>query len=175
MYTEIAKRKSSSEGEEEKLDKKVLKEYLGQVYRKRNYIRTLESRLSELNFELRHPISSVQYSATPRSKTNRISDKTASLAMKREEIQERIIEQKEGLARSILLIMDLMNILPEYSLEREIVELRHIDCKDWYDICEIVSLTRTPCNAHYNAGMEQILSSKRGKEILRGYQEKKDK
>ena len=37
------------------------------------------------------------------------------------------------------------------------IEVRHIDCKNWAEICDTVYLTRTPCAKYYNRGLDALL------------------
>ncbi len=74
------------------------------------------------------------------------------------EIQNRI-QQQANLERACMLeIMDVLDLLPPESMERTILELRHLDCKSWKEIHRSVYLTRSPCFIYYNKGLDKLLA-----------------
>lgn len=87
------------------------------------------------------------------------------------EIEARIQAQAKEAERSVLEIMDVLKFLPPNSTERIILELRHLDCKAWRDICKTVYLTASPCYAHYNKGLDLLLSEPEVRHII-GLQKK---
>ena len=58
----------------------------------------------------------------------------------------------------------IIELLPIDSVERTILELRHIDCKPWRDIREAIHYAKTPCFNYYNKGLDALLQ----KEKVRG-------
>ena len=91
-----------------------LKRYLSQYYRAKERQKILRERLADIRTEL-----------DPAGKNGR----NTSLAIKMAEIEDRIARQSEIEATAILDIMDVLEFLPQDSVEREIMEMRHIDCK----------------------------------------------
>jgi hypothetical protein len=75
------------------------------------------------------------------------------------EVESRIEKQSKKTERIILEIMDVIDLLPEESTERMILELRHLDCKPWSEIQRTVHLTRTPCYDHYNRALDFLLDT----------------
>ena len=77
------------------------------------------------------------------------------------DIEERIYTQKEEVEKAIVRVMDILDYLPQDSLEREICELRHIDMKPWKDIQESIPMSRSQCNKKYNKAIEMLLNKGR--------------
>lgn len=75
------------------------------------------------------------------------------------EVESRIEKQSKKTECIILEIMDVIDLLPEESTERMILELRHLDCKPWSEIQRTVHLTRTPCYDHYNRALDFLLDT----------------
>lgn len=118
-------------------ERRVLRKYLARYYRAKDKRSILQGRLRALKRELDRggfmPPSPVQ------------------------EIEAKIQRQTEAAEKSVLEIIDLLELLPAESTERIILELRHIDCKNWAEICDTVYLTRTPCAKYYNRGLDALL------------------
>ena len=74
-------------------------------------------------------------------------------------IEQRFREQVKAAEASALEIMDMIELLPEASTERIILELRHIDCKPWQEIRTAVHLTRSPCYEYYKRGLDELLNT----------------
>lgn len=142
-----------------KEQKIILKNYLGRYYRARNKKDILRKRIESIKIEIDMPISCIKYSQTPRSITNSISEGAASIPLKILEIEDRIKEQTDNMAIVMLNIMEIMDYLPENSLEREIMEYRHIDCMPWNQICKETHMARSSCNEYYNKGIESLLNN----------------
>lgn len=120
-------------------ERRLLKSYLARYFRAKEKQAVLQDRLRRLRSELKPPPGA---EATG----------TAS------EIEARIQRQTALEEKSILEIMDIIELLPSESTERSIMELRHIDCKPWREIHRAVHLTRSPCFAYYNKGLDQLLA-----------------
>lgn len=59
------------------------------------------------------------------------SEGAVSVVFRLSEVEERIEAQRVAMGRAVTMVMDLIDLLPENSMERTVVELRHIDCKKW--------------------------------------------
>lgn len=118
-------------------ERTALKQYLTRYYRTKKRQAILTQRLRQLRRDLQHP------------EAGEIS-----------EVEARIEKQVKKAERIILEIMDIIDLLPEESTERMILELRHIDCKPWSEIQRTVHLTRTPCFDHYNRALDTLLEAK---------------
>ena len=71
-----------------------------------------------------------------------------------------ITEQRETEA-SMLRALDLMALLPSGSVEREIVELRHIHGLQWKEIATTLFLARSNVFRHYNAALDMLAGHER--------------
>lgn len=142
----------------------ILKWYLGQVKRAKNRKQQLERRLKEINNELNAPIGGVGYSPLPRN--GGTGQGAASIIMRIAEVEERIARQQEQVGKTIVHVMDIMDYLPEESTEREIMELKHIDCLKWERIQAEAHLSRSPCYEYYKKGIELLLKNKRVQKIV---------
>jgi hypothetical protein len=128
-----------------------LKRYLSQYYRAKERQKILRERLADIRTEL-----------DPAGKNGR----NTSLAIKMAEIEDRIARQSEIEATAILDIMDVLEFLPQDSVEREIMEMRHIDCKPWNEIMRTIHLSRAPCFRRYSTGLEWLYTYKKVRTTL---------
>lgn len=128
-----------------------LKRYLSQYYRANERQKILRERLADIRTEL-----------DPAGKNGR----NTSLAIKMAEIEDRIARQSEIEATAILDIMDVLEFLPQDSVEREIMEMRHIDCKPWNEIMRTIHLSRAPCFRRYSTGLERLYTYKKVRTTL---------
>lgn len=148
----------------DKEQREVLKDYLYQYNRalKRKY--QLELRLKNFR-ENMLGVKAVQYSAT-RSNINSISDEPASVVIRHEEILEEIIAQKKDMMNILLSVMNLIDYLPRESMERSVIEYRHIDCLNWAEIIQEMHISRTTANGYYNAGIDKLLTYKKVRVLI---------
>ena len=114
----------------------ALKLYLTRFYKAKKRKAILTERLRQLRCDLR-------------------SQDTRDIS----EVEDRIEKQARKAERIVLEIMDVIELLPEESTERMILELRHLDCKAWSEIQRTVHLTRTPCYDHYNRALDFLLDT----------------
>lgn len=145
--------------------RRILKRYLSQYYRAKDKQAVLRKRLEHLQAELRHP--GVRYTppkGIPYKPKPHIE--AASLTIKISDIEDRIRQQANTEAQSIIDIMDMIEFLPADTLERDILEYRHIDCKSWSDIMKCVHLTRSPCFEYYNRALDKLLEYKKVRATL---------
>ncbi len=148
----------------------MLKNYLGQYYRAKIKERQLEQRLKDLMVEKSNPMPGRGYSPVPHSTTNSVNDgPAAALMIRQEEIEERIKAQQGEIQKKLLNVMNIMDFLPLDSVERTILESRHIDCLSWKDVMQEVHMTRTPCNKHYNKALDTLLEYKRIQKLIEDY------
>ena len=138
----------------------LLKKYLGQYYAARIKKRQLEIRLQTFRQDM-VGTKGMQYSPVPRSQTNKVADGSASMVVRAIEIEDRIESQKAEMNTTMLNVMKIMDFLPTDSIERRILEYRHIDCLSWKQVCKETNMTRTPCNKYYNAGIDKLLTYKK--------------
>lgn len=150
--------------------RRLLRRYLSQYYRAKEKQAALRKRLKELKEELSHPGVNTPPLDSVRSKGGFNSNGAASLPLKIADIEDRIQRQIEVEARSVNDIMDILDFLPAESTERDILEYRHIDCKPWNEIMDLVHLTRSPCFEHYNKGLNELLGYKKVLATLEAYE-----
>lgn len=136
----------------EQTDRKLLKRFLSQYYNAKQRKSTLENRERALRLELRP------------------ARETADLKAKFGQISSRIQRQKEVEAAAALEVMDMIDFLPEGSTERQILELRHIDCKSWTEIERTAHFSRASCFRYYNQALDQLLAFKKVRGMLQDFQ-----
>ena len=144
----------------------AVKEYLQQFHMERERKRILERRHDNLVRELKAPTLGSAYRTMPIRRTQANSDGAVSVVFRIAEVEDRIDEQREAMERTVLQVMDLIDLLPQNSMERTVVELRHIDCKKWERICQEVHMSRSRVNDYYNAALEIIMENKRARRLV---------
>ena len=95
-----------------------------------------------------------------------------SVVFRISEVEDRIEEQREEMAKAVLNVMDLIDVLPANSTERTVVEMRHIDCRGWDKIAEALYMSRSNVFNYYNAALD-ILENKRNRKLLEEYMARK--
>ena len=150
-------------------NKQILKWILSGYYRAEKKKRYLEQRLRRIADERDAPIGGKGYSPLPRH-SGKISDGAASIIIRLSEIEEKIYRQKETIDKSLNTVMDIIDYLPEddleCGLEREIMELHHVDFMKWKDISKAIPMSRSQVNRRYNAGLDKLLTFKRIQKII---------
>lgn len=82
------------------------------------------------------------------------------------DIQNKISVQQEKTQTILLQIMEIIEVLPVNSIERVIMELRHIDCKSWVNISLAVNITQSPLFERYNKILDSLLENQQVRKIL---------
>lgn len=154
-------------------EKTLLKQYLGQYYKAKSKKRQLEIRLRNFREEMSGINGKQHYFSVPAGKTNKISDTPASTAIRAAEIEERIEAQKAEMSAAMLNVMAVMDFLPGNSIERMILEYRHIDCMSWNQLIREVNFSRTTANDYYNEGVKMLLTFKKVRKLIVEYTERK--
>lgn len=129
-------------------ERRLLKKYLCRYFKAKEKKAVLRDRLENLQRELR------------RSEGGEASSLAAM------EIEARIRRQTDKEEKHIIEIMDVIDLLPADSMERSILELRHIDCRTWREIHKAVHLTPSPCYERYNKGLDQLLAKSKVRHAL---------
>lgn len=161
MRAEIKKQTETPLSEDAKLLIRYLEQYKVCLAREK----MLKDRLLRIKFDQAHPLSGINMDGMPKGST--VGDGIAcSLAIRIDEIEHRISEQAEVTKKTMLDIMEILDFLPENEIERNILELRYIDCCSWTKTCRIVCMTRTPANAHLRTGIYKLLEYKKVQKIL---------
>lgn len=155
--------------------REAVKEYLQQFHMARERKRILERRHDNLVRELKAPAPGSAYMTMPATRTPVNSEGAVSVVFRLAEVEERIEDQREAMGRAVIQVMDLIDLLPESSMERTVVELRHIDCKKWERISQEVHMSRSRVNDYYNAALDIILANKRARKLVQEFELKKTK
>lgn len=146
--------------------REAVKEYLQQYHMARVGKKLLERRHDNLVRELKAPPVGSAYRTMPATRTPANTEGSVSVVFRIAEVEERIEDQREAMGKAVLQVMDLIDLLPQNSMERTVVELRHIDCKKWERICQEVHMSRSRVNDYYNAALEIIMENKRARKLV---------
>lgn len=142
-------------------EKTCLKRYLAQFYTAKRKQAVLKQRLAEIRAEIQDPgVPSASAARSSIGNSGRHSAGAASLTFKLAEIEDRINRQAEIEATAILDIMKMLDYLPRDSTCREILELRHIDCKPWAEIAKEVNFSKPQCFRYYAEALDRLYSFK---------------
>ena len=145
----------------------LLDRYLSQYKRCIKHKRTLEHRRDEIIKEFDYPLGAVSYDGMPKGSGGGVG--CASLSFRLDEINTRINAQLHKSTRVLANIMDVIEFLPENSMERSIIEHRYIDRMSWERICGEVHLSRTPATRYWKKGLYELLEFKRIQQIVSDY------
>lgn len=146
--------------------KKTLKEYLGRYADARARKKQLEKRLRNIQEEMDTPIGGCGYKPTPHSRTNTISDKSASFMLRMAEIEERIMEEKNLESRYMLEVMEIMDYLGKETVERRILECKYIDVERMEQIASREHMSRKSCYQYLNRGIQELIQFKKVRAVI---------
>lgn len=130
-------------------ERRALKQFLTRYYKAKKQQAILQARLAQLRNDL-------------------FLDDERGI----DEIEAMIKKQVERERDIVLEIIGLLDLLPPDSVERTILELRHIDCKDWIDIQQVVHLSKTPCYDYYNRGLDLLMEDAEVHSLLKKHRAK---
>lgn len=135
--------------------REILKWLLGQAFRAENHERQLKKRLARIRQEIDNPIGAIKYNAMPKAASggNRMEDLVADLT----EIEGKIVDQMKAVSEAKLRVMEIIEFIPIHEVSRQILELRHIDLLDWYQIAEEIPMSRQKCSKHHREALEALL------------------
>lgn len=146
--------------------REAVKEYLQQYHMARERKRILERRHDTLMRELKAPAPGSAYRTMPTSKSIPTQDGAVSVVFRLSEVEDRIEEQRKTMEKAITLVMDIIDLLPENSMERTVVELRHIDCKKWEQIGREVHMSRSRVHDYYLTALDIIRKNERAEQMV---------
>ena len=147
-----------------KLEREAVKHYLQQYHAAKQKKRILEERRRTLSADLRGP-STPAYRAMPSSRPVH-PDGAGAVVFQIAEVEERIEAQQVEMARAVQNVMDLIDLLPIGSMERTVVEMRHIDCKPWDQIAGAVYMSRSAVFNYYNAALDMLAGNEQSGKLL---------
>ena len=132
---------------ERKKQRKVLKWMLGQVYRAENRKSQLEKRLRKIEPECKTASASILF---------RLSD-----------IEKQIAKQEKEIENAFVMVMDIIDYIPQNEIARQIFEMRHLDGLPFSDIAKAIPMSRTQCYMHYNGAIERLLDYRRIRKMVK--------
>ena len=144
-----------------------LNQYLSQYRYCISRKRTLENRREEIIREFDSPLGAMKMDGMPRGSSSGVG--CAALSFRLDEINTRIKEQMENAERVLVDNMNVIDFLPENSLERSIIENRYIDRYNWERVCRENHISRTPAIKKWRKGLYMILKCRIVHELLREY------
>lgn len=149
-------------------DALLLDQYLYQYRGCINRKKSLERRRRDIVREFDYPLSAVSYDGVPRSSGPGVG--CAALSFRLDEIDTRIKDQMEKSIKILAEIMEVIEFLPENSIERSIIEHRYIDRMEWKQICREEHISRTPATRHWRKGLYELLEFKKVQRIVREFE-----
>ncbi len=151
----------------------LLNQYLSQYKYCIGKKKSLERRRAEIIQEFDSPLGAVKMDGMPKGSSSGVG--CAAISFRLDEIDTRIKEQIETSAKVLTDIMNVIDFLPENSLERSIIESRYIDRYDWNRVCRENHISRTPATKSWRKGLYMLLEFKKVKQILKEYEDGKEK
>lgn len=150
-------------------DREAVKDYLQRYHMAKERKRILERRHADLTRELEEPTAGGGYRTMPSSKGGKRTEGAVSVVFRLAEVEERIEQQRQDMGKTLLEVMDLVDLLPPNAMERTVVELRHIDCLKWEQICREIHMSRSSVTDYYTRGLAKIMQNKRAKMRVKSY------
>lgn len=154
-------------------DAALLNQYLNQYRYCIGTKKNLERRRDEIVREFDYPLKAVSYDGMPRGSSQSVG--CAALSFRLDEIDTRIQEQIDKATKVLTEIMNVIDFLPESSMERVIIEHRYIDRYNWERVCQLEHISRTPATRHWRKGLYQLLEFKKVQQILHDYEKQLEK
>ena len=151
-------------------EREAVKEYLQQYHDAKTKKRILEERHRTLSADLRDPGVGSAYRTMPTGKKQAREGGAVSLVYRIAEVEDRIAKQRDAMAKAVLHVMDMIDLLPQNSTERTVVEMRHIDCKPWDQIAREIYMSRSAVFNYYNAALDRLLEFKHTRKLLDDFQ-----
>lgn len=146
----------------------AMKKYLEQYYKAKLKKKQLEVRLKNFREEMVEA-KGINYSPVPGVQSGCTTSKTEDYVVRALEIEDRIMKQQVEVQRAMLAVMEVMDFLPIDSVERSVLEYRHIDCLPWKFIIARMSYSKASCHNYYNAGIDMLLGCVKVQETLQKY------
>jgi len=153
------------------LTREDVKAYLQQYHIAKRKKRILEERRRKLSSELGAPSTGSAFHTAPTSRTDS-TDGAVSIMFRIAEVEERIEGQRDEMTKAVLRVMDMIDLLPQGSMERTVVEMRHIDGKGWEQIAREIPMSRSGVFNYYNAALDKLLEYSRARKLVEEYKGK---
>lgn len=149
---------------QERQERSVLEWILEQYTRAKRRKAQLEERLTTLRSEY-GSTKSPSYDGMPHGSGQ--SEGAAGILLKISDVEEQIREQKKREESAICQVMEIIELLPEQSEEREICELRYLDGKQWGRISREVNFSISQCHRLHRAAITDLLNFAYVQEIVK--------
>ena len=149
----------------DKLERETVKCYLQQYRAAKQKKRILEERYRILAAELRWPSVTSALRTMPTARPVH-PDGAGALVLRIAEVEERIQAQQVETARAVQNVMDLIDLLPLGSVERTVVEMRHIDDRKWEWIAREIHMSRSRVSDYYNAALDNLAAHEKSGEVM---------
>lgn len=130
----------------------------------------LEIRRQEIIKEFDDPILGIKYDSMPKGSGN--NEGAAALTLLLDEINTTILQQKVEAAKTLIEITNILQLLPQNELERDILEDKYIDCDKWNKICKSVNLSRSAAYQYMKDGINKLLTYQQVKNTLQKFKAK---
>ena len=149
----------------DKLEREAVKRYLQQYHAAKQKKRILEERRRTLSAELRGPSTAPAFRAMPSAKPVH-PDGAGTLVFQIADVEERIEAQQSEMAKAVQNVMDLIDLLPIGSMERTVVEMRHVDSRKWERVASDVHMSRSRVIDYYNAALDTLAANEKSVEVI---------
>lgn len=157
------------DGEQLSGDAQLLNKYLNQYKICIGKKRSLEYRRRDILQEFNSPLSAIRMDGMPRGSSTGVG--CAALSFRLDEIESRISDQISKSEKVLTEIMDVIEFLPENSMERSVIEHRYIDRFSWDKVCRVEHISRTPAIRYWRKGLYALLEFKRITQVLHDYKQ----
>lgn len=127
----------------------------------------LERRLQRLRTEAEDPVPALHFGKF-RSGNKNAGSAPESLAVLIQEAEDEVGAQAAETYRMMARVQALASLLPEGTMERAILEYKHIDGFTWREICDAIPISRTPATRHYKKALSLLARTEAALEIIRG-------
>lgn len=145
----------------------LLNSYLSQYRRCIERKKFLEKRRNDIIREFDNPLKGMSCDGMPHGSSEGTG--CAALSFRLDEINTKIREQIDKATKILTEIMDVIEFLPENSVEREIIEHRYLDGYNWGKTCRAENISRTPATKYWRKGLYKLLEFEKVKKILKEY------
>lgn len=152
------------EGKEQE-GKEKLRNYLRQFTIASLRMDKLKQRHDMLVNDLNAPLQGTKYSSMPTCHSAP-SGGAASIIYRVAEIEEMISKQHDKMADTCIKIMSILEMLPDESDERLVLELKYIDRMSMKDIEESIFKSLSSCYRIENSGIDKLLEYDRVRELI---------
>lgn len=89
-------------------------------------------------------------------------------AMVAEEVQKKIDEQIRSNAALLVQIKDVLNYLPENSIQRKVLDAVYIDGMSWIQVERHFNYSSASVKRYAAAGLDELLKYERIRELIKG-------